>query len=146
MSGEKSYRIQQIYGYAVCLATIITMLIVVPGMVDAFMARSEPLREQGYRFGSGDSRGIASFELYSSLQPDRRIPWPAGSSLDSAKAAGTLSTEEQRQRYEVIRDEHIAQVRYSATRQLIRQGLLLLLAVGLFAAHWRWLRRFTQSD
>jgi hypothetical protein len=46
-----------------------------------------------------------------------------------------------RQRYEALRTDRITRNRYEAHRSLVTSTLLLLLALGLFVGHWRWLRR-----
>ena len=39
------------------------------------------------------------------------------------------------------RGTRIASVRYQAMKSLVTSALMLLVAVALFAIHWRWLRK-----
>jgi hypothetical protein len=51
------------------------------------------------------------------------------------------SDAELRQSYEALRADRIASNRYEARRSLVTSTVLLVIALGLFAGHWRWLRR-----
>ena len=63
---------------------------------------------------------------------------PAGA---PTTGADTLSTAELRRRYEALRADRIAQMSYSASQRIVKHTLLILLAIGLFATHWRWVQR-----
>ena len=135
-------RVAQIYGYAVCLISIVTLLIVGSRFVDAAFDRATPLRSQNYRYGPWDG-SLTSFEHYrATYQGDRfatRVaPGPDGPV--PVANTDTLTTEQLRQRYELLRTEREASVRFGATQQLVKNGLLILLALVLFATHWRWVR------
>src|SRR5450759_4459898 len=53
-------RIGQVYGYAVCLITVIVMLIAIKQVVDAAIDLSDPIRAEGSRMG----RTLTNFEVY----------------------------------------------------------------------------------
>ena len=48
---------------------------------------------------------------------------------------------ELRKRYEVLRADRIARAKFQATQEIVTQGLSFVIALGLFAFHWRWARR-----
>ncbi len=149
-----SNRAAQVYGYAVCFITVVTMLIAIKQVVDAAFDLSNPIRaESGYgRMG----RTITNFELYKvdaknqrgapsppiavSSGPDKPQVAPAG----TRAAADTLSDAELRRLYDAERTEAIDNVHFRATRSLVGNLLLIVVAGILFGMHWRWLR--TRGD
>ena len=133
-------RVQHLYGYAVCLIAIVTFLIAISGFVDALFERGDPLRTGSSQFGYPEP-SLTSFEAYRATQ--QREGAAAAAVTPGATPApprDTLTTAELRTRYEALRADRIDRVSYEATQRLVRNGLLILLAAGLFAAHWRWLR------
>ena len=152
-------RIAQIYGYAVCFITVIVMLIAIKSVVDAAFDLSDPIRAEGNRFRP-DTPSLTSFELYK-IQSRRpgpnyamttvsNLPGPVAvvrggpatqASTTSGKAtADTLSDAELRRRYDAEREGVIGDTRFSATRSLVGNFLLIVLAGVLFVVHWRWLK------
>jgi hypothetical protein len=141
------------YGYAVCFITVIVMLISIKAVVDAAFDLSDPIRSEGTRFG-GTTPSLTSFELYK-IQSKRApvfttgdgvmvargpVPTPAGAT-SSKPVADTLSDAELRRRYDAEREGVIGNVRFSATRSLVGNFLLIVLAAVLFVVHWRWLKK-----
>jgi len=147
-------RIAQAYGYAVCFITVIVMLIALKQVVDAAFDLSDPIRADGGGYGRS-GRTITNFDLYKSeakrqtavrtemtaqggpgVRPDQ--PAQAGS---SRVGADTASDAELRRLYDAERETAIGNARFRATRSLVGNLLLILLAAVLFAIHWRWLRQ-----
>lgn len=126
--------IAQAYGYVVCIVAVITFLISVSGFVDAMFERSNPL-QAGNRFGPGS---MTSFEAYQATHQDGR---PTRVSPNASDQSDTLTTAQLRARYEVLRADQLAQVRYSSSMRLVRSGLLIVICGVLFVTHWRWLQR-----
>jgi hypothetical protein len=56
-------------------------------------------------------------------------------------AADTASDAELRRLYDAERETAIGNARFRATRSLVGNLLLILLAAVLFGIHWRWLRQ-----
>ncbi len=134
---ERPQRVPQLYGYTVCLVALITLLFTLPGIVDNLFTLSNPAQADG-RFGLGASLG--SFEAYQA-SPGRGRGMAEALTGRDAVAEPPLSEEQLRARYEALRADQIASNRFDAQRALVRNGLLLALALGLFGSHWRWLRR-----
>ena len=90
-------RISQVYGYAVCLITVVVMLIAIKQVVDAAFDLSDPIRADGGGYGRM-GRPITNFELYKMEArrqgPTRNGPTPAGekASSDSAASDAELKT------------------------------------------------------
>jgi len=146
-------RAAQVYGYAVCFITVIMMLIAIKQVVDAAFDLSDPIRADGGGYGRM-GRTITNFELYKAeakRQPGVRAeligqgglavrPEPAPVT-GSKVASDTLSDAELRHLYDAERETAVGNARFRATRSLVGNLLLILLAGVLFAIHWRWLKR-----
>ena len=147
-------RIAQAYGYAVCFITVIVMLIALKQVVDAAFDLSDPIRADGGGYGRS-GRTITNFELYKAeakRQPSMRTemtgqggvavrPDQPASAAGSKVPADTLSDAELRRLYDAERETAIGNARFRATRSLVGNLLLILLAAVLFGIHWRWLRQ-----
>ncbi len=138
-------RIAQAYGYAVCFITVIVMLIAIKQVVDSAFDLSNPIRAEGAYGRSG--RPLTNFELYKmearrQPPPDRSpnatlvVPRPVGGSVDAAMSDADL-----RKLYDAERTEAIDSAKFRATRSLVGNLLLIVLAAVLFGIHWRWLKR-----
>jgi hypothetical protein len=138
-------RVAQAYGYAVCFITVVTMLIGIKQVVDSAFDLGNPLRAEGGYGRSG--RPLTNFELYRmearrQAPPERNpnttlvVPRPVGGAADAAS-----SDEELRKLYDAEREEAVGSATFRATRSLVGNLLLILLAAVLFWIHWRWLKR-----
>lgn len=137
-----SSRIAQIYGYAVCLIAVVTLLVAGARFVDATFDRANPLQSTDYRYGPYDA-ALTSFEAFRATYPRggemTMRPTPVGAAGEPG-APDTLTTDELRERYEALRAERTSRVRFGAMRSLVKNGFLILLAIALFATHWLWVR------
>jgi hypothetical protein len=127
-STEKPNRVPQIYGYTVCLITVVAFLISINGIVDASFTLANPMHGP---YGHVD--GLASFESYEASRGERMV-------ADRNVPPDTTSFETRRRRYEALRADRIDANRLQAWRRLVGNGLTMLIAIGLFAWHWGWLR------
>jgi hypothetical protein len=132
-------RISQVYGYAVCLITVIVMLIAIKQVVDAAFDLSDPIRAEGGGYGRM-GRPLTNFELYkieARRQPPRNDPTVpiSPASPDSASSDADL-----KRIFDAEREAAIGNARFRAIRSLVGNLLLILLAGTLFAIHWRWLK------
>jgi hypothetical protein len=128
-TADKPNRIPQIYGYTVCLIAVIAFLISINGVVDASFTLANPMHGP-----YGHVEGLTNFESYEASRvermtvPDRGVP------------AETTSVETRRRRFEALRADRIQANRLQAWRRIVGSGLTMLIAIGLFAWHWSWLR------
>jgi hypothetical protein len=124
----RSPSIAQWYGYTVCLVAVITFLLSANGVVNQAFTLMDPLRS-GSRYGSS----LSSFEAFEATQDmsPRRV---------AADSLAPPTEAELRRRYEAMRTDQIAQSRFDATRSLVAAVLMMLIAIGLFFWHWRWLK------
>lgn len=128
--------IAQVYGYAVCLVSVVVLLIALTGLVDAAFDLSEPL--SGRARYAGPER-ISSFEVYR-RDLERSRPTP------DARAQPLPSDSVLRAIYEAERADRIESARFDALRSLARSLLLLIAAVVLFFTHWKWMRRLRETE
>jgi hypothetical protein len=129
---DRSNRVRQLYGYAVCLIAVVTMLIATTRLVGSAINLSDPTSAASAMYGSD----ISSFEAWM-VSRDR---------FSSPAKTDTVSTETLRTRYEAARASQLAQQRFRDRKELIIQLILLTIAVTLFVTHWRWLRGARNDD
>jgi hypothetical protein len=151
-------RIAQAYGYAVCFITVIVMLIAIKSVVDSAFDLSDPIRAENNGFGR-ITPSLTSFELYK-IQSRRApmittgegmtmvatrgaVPPPVGATYSGKAVSDTLSDADLLRRYNAEREGVIGNTRFSATRSLVGNFLLIVLAAVLFVVHWRWLKKRT---
>jgi hypothetical protein len=136
-----NHRIQQLYGYLVCLVAIVTGLIVIPMIVDATTQRSAPLMSD--RWGAFNS-DLTSYEAYAIANQNHRFIQRPGP--DETARVDTLTEEQARANFAVMQESRIAAVRHQTGRDLLRSWIVLAIAAALFLGHWRWVRAFTRVD
>ena len=130
---EKKSKAPLIYGYAVCLVTVITFIIAVADMVNSISDLGDPLyAERNYT----KAPSLASFENYkmdilSSGEKDTSFV-PDDETLKSM--------------YESARDDKIRSVKHRANRSIMVSSLLIIICIALFATHWIWIRRISKSS
>ena len=138
-------RIAQLYGYAVCFIAVVAMLFAVRQVIDAAFDLSDPIRAEGGGFGRMGGP-LTSFEVYKrSVRRQMAIPMysgpmPVGAASSSAPA-DTISDAEMRRLYDAERETAIGNTRFRASRSLVSNLLLLVIAGVLFGIHWRWLKQ-----
>lgn len=133
---ERPERVPQLYGYTVCLIGLIWALGSVIGLVESSLALAAPEYHRKNDYGLEPS--ITSIETFR-LTYDRARQF---SSPDpSAAKPDPLSEAELQKRYASYRAGRIEATKVEARQSLVLKTVSLLLAVGVFVFHWRWLRR-----
>ena len=140
---ERPSKIQQLYAYAVCLVAVITILVTLPGMLDALLRRQAPFQGDQY-FGPDNAVVAESFEAHKMANPGYRYLQRPGS-YGERTVYDTISEGQARERYELMRAERLATVRFQTTRELLTDVALLIVALALFVGHWRWLKSLAKS-
>lgn len=133
---ERANRIQQLYGYVVCLIAVITFLIASSTLVNAVFDFTRPQGAMMYgpEAGSYEAYRLDRQERVTSLQQRGapQVTMPPDSEL-------RRSYEEQRR----SRDEF---ARWQATKSVVTSAIMLVIAAILFATHWRWVRRIAERE
>lgn len=129
---DRPNRIAQLYGFTVCLVSIIVALMTTSSLLNAAIDRANPLQTE-YSYGAS----LTSYEAYEATHQRERAmqPGPAAASPDTSSEA-TL-----RSRYAALVADRLAATVYRTSKTFVGSGIMLLFAVLLFVLHWRWLGR-----
>jgi hypothetical protein len=128
---ERSTRIQQLYGYLVCIIAVITVLISSAQIVNAIFDLTRPANVNPYGPDSD-----ASYESYRLTQLER-------ATSIREKSGGQIAIPSDsaiRKMYEAQQRSRIAYARWNGTKSIVVNTILLIIALILFTIHWRWLR------
>ena len=115
-----------VYGYTVCVIAVVTFLICATVVVNNVFDLANPIQ-------AGFGTALSSFDAYEAEQH------PA--SVNAAARPDTTSEATLRKRYEALRADHVARVRFQSWKAIVTSSLLLIISVVLFVLHWRWLKR-----
>lgn len=129
---EKQSKIPMIYGYAVCLVTVITVIISVAQFVNAVIDLGDPLYAER-EFNKTPS--LASFDNY---KMDIYT-------TSDKETAFTPDDEALRAMFEAAKTDKINSVKHRANRTMVVNGLLIILCVAFFTFHWMWMRKLSKA-
>jgi hypothetical protein len=129
---DRPNRMAQLYGYTVCLISLVIALICLSSVLNAFFDRANPLQSES-TFGTS----LTSFESYKATY--RREP-AAFDRSDAAKT-DTMSDATLRTRYDAMVQDRLANTRYRTGKSLTIGIVFLLISTALFVTHWRWVRK-----
>jgi hypothetical protein len=162
-------RIAQLYGFTVCLLSLVAITSALTTVVDAAFKLTDPRRAgDGARRTSWLSSdafiegnyGTLTFEQYRSnrlreiqylatARGEIRLVPPIADEARrryAAEAGALPSDDELRNEYRALQTETAALRRYHARRMLVGNLALLALALVAFATHWRWVNRLVMAD
>ena len=135
---EKPHKMPQIYGYAVCLVCIITILISVPNVINSLIDLGDPLHAGAY-YPAGRDRNLASYELYKAdIMAEQH-----GAKGDSTAYLPDETT--LHAMYDAAREDKIQSASHIARRSVIVFTILTAIAVVLFIIHFRWMRALAKA-
>jgi hypothetical protein len=138
---ERPERVPQLYGYTACLIGLIWALASGVALVEHFLERTDPALANSSGFSSYGEPSVTSFEAFrATYDRARRFTSPTE---DKTAPADSIPEAELRRRYEALRADKIAQAGFQTRNGIVSSLLGLVLGSGLFAFHWRWLRRRT---
>lgn len=129
---EKQSKVPTIYGYAVCLVTVITIIISVADLVNAVIDLGDPLHaERDYQ----KSPSLASFENYKM------------DILTSSDKEQTFVPDDTtlRAMYESAKDDKIQSVKHRTNRTIMVCSILIVICLVLFITHWMWMRKLYKT-
>ena len=132
---DRPNRMAHLYGYTVCLISLIIALISLSSILNAAFDRANPLQTDS-PFGTS----LTSFESYKATY--RR----EGAMFDRSEPAkpDTASDTTLRALYSALVNDRIAATRYRTAKSLTMGLIFLVISIALFVTHWRWVRR--QND
>ena len=133
---EKTSRAPQVYGYTVCVIAVVTFLICATVIVNNAFDLANPIQA-----GFGIESSLSSFDAYkATYQKDQRMGLAPAT---AEQRQDTVSEATLRVRFEAMRADRIARIRFQSWKALTTSGLLLVISVVLFIVHWRWMRKVT---
>ncbi|TKJ40083.1 hypothetical protein CEE37_10115 [candidate division LCP-89 bacterium B3_LCP] len=131
---EKRHKITQLYGYMICLVSIITFLIAMTAMVSAIIDLSNPFQSRSsYSRSSGPS--LASFDNY---KMDLMISLKEGQQLPDDQTLKIM--------YESAKNDIIQNVSFRAKRDITVDIMIILVCLILFSTHWFWMRKLSKTE
>lgn len=119
-------KISPIYGYVVCLVSIIVILISMTAFINATFDYAQPAQSNSYAYR------FSSFETY---KANNAVTVKSDVSIEPAK----LTDAELRSAFDTEKATQLEQVKFSALKSIITSGFMILLSLVLFVWHWRWL-------
>ena len=134
---DRPNRMAHLYGYTVCLISLVVALITLSSILNAVFDRANPLQSDN-PFGTSYS----SFEGYKATYRREQAVFDRG---EGAKP-DTLSEASLRARYDALVRDRIAATRYRTGKSITIGLIFLALAVALFVTHWRWVRRLNGAQ
>jgi len=135
---EKSTRVvAQVYGYAICLVAVITLLIATSGLITAIIDLGDPIHA-GFNFQGSPS--LASFENY---KLDVMKSFSKGA--DNSTVSYTPTDEELKAMYEAAKNDKIQSSNHQSKKSILINSFLIAICIFLFIVHWSWMRRTAKS-
>ena len=134
---DRPNRMAHLYGYTVCLISLVIALITLSSILNAAFDRANPLQSES-PFGAS----LTSFESYKATYRREQAVF------DRAEGAkpDTLSDASLRTRYDALVRDRIALTRYRTGKSITIGLVFLVLSIVLFLTHWRWVRRLNGSQ
>lgn len=139
--------IPQIYGYTVCLVGVITMLVASGGLIDGLFDSGRPEMSREV------DQSLRTFDTYKQSRIERARAYAPARQPPPARTVETVAADEPlppdsvlRVAYAEERKSQIDRARYHGNKRVVTSVFVLLLAIGLFLTHWRWLRRLTRAE
>lgn len=134
---ERPERVPQLYGYTACLIGLLLAITSVLALTEAALALAAPVYHTESDWTTWEQPSVTSFEAFRATY-DRAREVRAE---PNAIRPEPLPEPELRRRYAALRTDRIARTEARARQTLVTSGLSLLIGIGLFAFHWRWVRR-----
>jgi hypothetical protein len=129
----RSNRIQQIYGYLVCLIAIITLLIAVSSLIGAIFDLNRPTQAD-----RGMMMGYMTYDAFRSQQINEAKNAPRDTTATGATLPADSTIE---RRYKEAKAAQQSYDHWQAVKSIVTSSIMIIVALILFIIHWRWLRR-----
>lgn len=126
---EKSKNFTHVYGYIVCIISVIVFLSCVTSLVNAVMNRMNPL------LSTYDSQNLASFEAYK-LEQTKSF-----NAREGEQKKEMPNDQELRRIYDSLRQEKIDRVNFDSNKSIMVSSILIVLSILLFWSHWQIARK-----
>jgi hypothetical protein len=136
---EKPHRMAQIYGYIICLVSVITFIICLANIIPAIMDLGDPLHS-GSMYNMQNSPSLASFENYKMdilKSSDKEGSQNAQAYVPDDKTIQLM--------YEAAKSDRIQTAVHNAKRTITVSSIIILVSIALFLTHWIWMRQLAKK-
>ena len=139
---NKNGIIPQIYGYAVCLASILVILFQIPQLFEAVTDFADPLHSQ-----RAPRIVNQSFEKWEMDYPNNQFYTPVKPEpQQNVEKKNPPDEKTLRRIFNEEKENEIATLKHTLLISLVTKLLLVLLAIILFFTHWKWLKKLSNSN
>jgi len=135
----KIHIVAQIYGYAVCLVTVLTFLFSVPSLLESAIDLTDIQHSKNYneKYSSFDSYKVNVIrDMTSSYECDQEI---------KAKNVKLPDDQTLSRMYESEKEGSYRNALHRTKRTMIEKAFFMLLSALLFLFHWKWVRKYSSS-
>lgn len=129
-------RIAEVYGYLICLVSVITILITSGVIIQALIDIGHPYQSREF---NTQSSSLVSFDNY--ILAKRQ-----SSGEDTLTKKLTGDTVFLRGMYEAERKNLVEKVNHRIRRDIIVNSSILLFSILLFVFHWLWLKNLFSTE
>jgi len=139
---SKQNIISQIYGYAVCLTSVLVFIFNMPDIVESISTLSDPfhsVRASSVLAQSFEEWKINFIKDWSYREYDEG----ARPKINQAALPDDAML---RRMFDNERANELQSHIHSARTSLFQKGILVILAVIFFVTHWRWVRQFVSPS
>jgi len=135
---SKPNQMAQVYGYLVCLVTVITFIICITTMINAVIDLGDPIHAG---WTSDKQPSLASYENY-------KMDMLKSSQNNGEVSKGNYTPDDQTMRamYESAKNEKIQKERHDANRTIVVDIILIVICTALFTTHWKWMRKLARAE
>lgn len=132
---EKPHRVAQVYGFTVCLVTVIAFIICIANLIPSIMDLSDPLHA-GNQFIPAGTPSLASFENY-------KMDILKSSGKEGQATAPDFVPDDQTlmKMYDAARNDKISLSNHISVRSIVVSSLVIFICLVIFSVHWIWMRR-----
>ena len=136
---EKPHRMAQIYGYIVCLVSVITFIICLANIIPSIIDLGDPLHAGNF-YAMQNSPSLASFENY-------KMDILKSKGKEDAESSQAYIPDDQtiRAMYEAAKSDRIQTAKHEAKRTIIVSSIIIVFSLGLFISHWFWMRQLNNK-
>jgi len=129
---EKKQKIAMFYGYAICMACVITFIISLNDLVAGVIDIRNPSHSA---YSWNYSANLVSFDLYKM------------SVLNASENETTFTLDEKtlQAMYISAKDDMLQSHLHNSRRQVIVNGLLIVLCAAFFVIHWIWMQKLIKK-
>lgn len=138
---SKQHILSQIYGYTICLVTLLTFVFSIPSFVESLFDLSDITHSSSY------STKFISFQNYRSdyITAQKEGCTCEQGSKDKIKV--NMPDEKSLQEmYETEKADELARTSFQTKRRFYMRLILMIVAAILFFFHWKWVRKFSTAE